>query len=170
MANKIPTPAECLALLEEYKTPQNIIAHCRKVCEVALRVVDILENRNVCVNRELVLAAALLHDICKMQPEHVKLGADLIKKLGYPKVAEVMKTHGLEYIDEPEFIPQTIEQKVVFYADKRVAHDRMVTVGERFSDLKKRYAESVHVKNGNLQKEEVITKQIEAELLQGAVI
>ncbi len=31
------------------------------------------------------------------------------------------------------------EEEIVNYADKRVMHDRIVSLGERFSDLKARY-------------------------------
>jgi hypothetical protein len=39
--------------------------------------------------------------------------------------------------------PSVSEEEIVNYADKRVMHDRIVSLEERFVDLKERYGENV---------------------------
>lgn len=48
-----------------------------------------------------------------------------------------------------------IARKIIFYADKRVKHDKIVTLKERFNDLRKRYATN----------EEILKKILVAEKL-----
>ena len=61
----------------------------------------------------------------------------LLKKLGYERIAEVVAQH-IEVSKEGDS-PSVSEEEVVNYADKRVQHDRIVSLKERFSDLKDRY-------------------------------
>ena len=63
---KIPTKEECLTILKEADVPANIIAHTSKVCEIALKVSDILEKKGIKVNKNLVAAASMLHDVRKL--------------------------------------------------------------------------------------------------------
>jgi len=69
--------------------------------------------------------------------------ADIAKKffieIGYPKTAEVIFTHKSTIIvTEPERL-NTLEKKIIYYADKRVKHDEVVSLKERFRDGKERY-------------------------------
>lgn len=157
---KLPTKEECIALLRKNNVPDNIIAHTKKVCEFSLKVCDMLEGRNIKVNKDLVAAAALLHDIKKLDPGEHEIEADkLMQSLGYPEVGMVIKKHGLKHLFESEFMPKTWEEKVVFYADKRVKNDKIVSVDERFEYIKQRY------KSDDVEKEIELTKNFEKELL-----
>lgn len=156
----IPTREECLKILKDNNVPDNIIAHSNLVCDVALKIADLLEKRGIKVNKGLVAAGALLHDVKKTsQNDHVIEGFKLLKSLGFEEVAEVMKKHGLYNFDKEEFVPKTWEEKIVFYADKRVKNDRIVSVDERFEYIKQRY------KKEDIEKELNFTKNIEKELL-----
>ena len=157
---KIPTQKECLKILQENKVPDNIVAHLNAVCDFSIKVVDLLEKKGIHVNSDLVAAGALLHDIKKMAlGDHVVEGYALVKSLGFPEVAAVMKKHGLYHLEEEEFTPKTWEEKIVFYADKRVKGSKIVSVDERFEYIKQRY------KKDNVEKEVEFTKKIEYELL-----
>ena len=137
---KIPTKDECINLLRHNNVPDNIIAHLRAVCDFSMKVCDILEKRNIKVKRELVAAAALLHDIKKLEPgEHELEGAKYIESLGYPEVAMLIKKHGLKHCHEEEFRPRTWEEKIIFYSDKRVNGNKVVSVDDRFEYIKQRY-------------------------------
>jgi len=181
---KIPTKEECLRLLKKNKVRDNIIAHTKKVCEFSLKVCSVLEERGIKVNRDLVAAAALLHDIKKLEPgEHEIKGAKYIESLGYPEVGILIKKHGLRCLFYREFIPRTWEEKIIFYSDKRVKHDKIVSVDDRFEDIKQRYfgftkglnnsskskilqtAKSLQYKREDVEKEIKFTKDIEKELL-----
>ena len=135
-----PTREECLKILKENNVPDNIIAHSRQVCGVALKIAGLLEKRRIKVDKGLVAAGALLHDVKKAsQDDHVAEGFKLLKSLGFGEVAEVIKKHGLYNLDKEEFVPKTWEEKIVFYADKRAKGDRIVSVDERFEYIKQRY-------------------------------
>ena len=137
---KIPTKEECIGLLRKNNVPDNIIAHLMAVCDVSMKICDVLQKRKIKVNRELVAAAAMLHDIKKLQPgEHEIEGANYVSSLGYAEVAVLIKKHGLKHCHEGGFSPKTWEEKIVFYADKRVNGNEVVSVNERFEYIKQRY-------------------------------
>ena len=156
----IPTKEECLKILKEHSVPDNVVAHLKAVHDFSIKICDLLEKRGIHANRDLVAAGALLHDIRKMAPgDHVVEGYELVKFLGFPEVAAVMKKHGLYHLEKEEFTPRTWEEKIVFYADKRVKGDKIVSVDERFEYIKQRY------KKDNVEKEIEFTKKIGNELL-----
>jgi len=111
---KIPSRDECLDILNNNKTPSNVIEHCKTVCKVAEDVADKLIEKGNKVNKELVIAAALLHDVERVKDEHIVKGVKLIKSLGYPEVAEVLGKHSL--YKQEKSPPKTFEEKIVFYA------------------------------------------------------
>ena len=157
---KIPTREQCLKILNENNVPDNIIAHVTAVCGFSMKLVDLLEKKGININRELVEAGAMLHDVKKLSPkDHVTEGYNLVKSLGFPKVAMLIKKHGLYHIDNDDFIPKTWEEKIVFYADKRVRGDTVVSLKERFEYIKQRY------KKDDVEKEIIFTKKIEKELM-----
>ena len=111
---KIPTKEECLKILKSNNIPDNIIAHSEQVCNVALKIVGLLEKKGIKLNRNLIAAASLLHDVKKLSPnDHVAEGFELLKSLGFEEVAEVIKKHGLYHLDKDEFAPKTWEEKIV---------------------------------------------------------
>ena len=138
--------------------PDNIIAHSEAVCRFAEEFADKLISKRVNVNKELVIAAALLHDIEKLNGDHVVNGGKLVSRLGYPEVANVVKRHGLRCAGSTEFTPQTIEDKIVFYADKRVLFDKTVSLEERLMYIAKNYD------LGNIEEMEGFCQTIEREL------
>ena len=154
----IPSREQCLQILKNNKTPSNIIEHCKAVCKVAEEVAQKLVKKGMKVNKELVIAAALLHDIERHKENHVIVGANLLKKLGYPEVAKVISKHTLYKVEIEENQPRTFEEKIVFYADKRVKNDKVVSLEERYDDINERY-------NVDLNWEMEFTKKIEKELL-----
>ena len=155
---RIPSKEECLRILVGNKTQFNILGHCKAVCKVAEEIAGNLINNGIKVNKTLVVAAALLHDVERLKKNHVIEGANLIRKLGFPEVAEVMSKHSLHGIGDPAKQPHTYEEKIVFYADKRAKGSEIVILEERFRDLKERY-------NLDFTKEHEFAKKMEKELM-----
>jgi len=151
----IPTKEQCLNILKQNKTPSNVIEHSITVCNFALDLVDKLEKKRIKVNKELVTAASLLHDVERVKESHVGAGAKLLKKLGFPEVAEVIKKHTLHGLDENNL---TVEEKILFYADKRTKGNKTVSLKERIESLEKKY-------NIDLKKESKFAKKIEEEII-----
>ena len=156
---KIPTKKQCLEILKKNKTPSNVIEHCKAVCIVAEEIADKLIKKGIKVNKKLVIAASLLHDIEREKKNHVVEGANLLRKMGFQEVAEVMSKHSLYKIENPLQQPNTYEEKIVFYADKRAKNDKIVSMDERFRELKQRY-------NIDFTNEHEFAKKIEEELTQ----
>ena len=138
----IPTREECLRLMGVYGMLENIMAHSLEVAKVALFISTELNKRGERISLDLVEAASLLHDLTKTEclktkEDHAKTGSQLLKGKGYKRVGEVVGQHiWLEKEDDPLSIS---EEEIVNYADKRVMHDRIVSLEERFNDLKERY-------------------------------
>lgn len=153
----IPSKEECMSILTKNKTPSNVIEHCRIVCKVAEDIANKLIKKGIKINKELVIASALLHDIERAKDNHTIEGAKLLKSMGFPEVSEIVGKHSLHRLEEDRK-PKTIEEKIVFYADKRVIENKIVSLKERFETLEKGY-------NINLSKEFEFTKKIEEELI-----
>lgn len=160
---KIPTKKECIKILKRNKTPSDIIEHSKAVCMVAEKIANNLMKKRIKVNKRLVIAAALLHDIERAKDSHVIRGFRLLNKLGYHEVARVVKKHSLYKLEAKLNQPRTWEEKIVFYADKRCKGSKIVKLEERFAALEKHY-------KANLSKELKFTKNIEKQLLGNAKI
>jgi len=121
---------------------ENIIAHSLEVTKVALFLSMELNKTGQRINLGLVEAASLLHDLTKTEclktkEDHAQTGSRLLKRMGYERVGEVVAQH--IWLGR-EANPSTVtEEEIVNYADKRVMHDRIVPLEERFNDLKARY-------------------------------
>ncbi len=141
----IPTREECLSLIEKYGMLRNIVDHSLTVSRVALFLSRELNRKGQRIDPALVEAASLLHDIAKTKclktkEDHAEVGSRLLTGLGYDRVAGIVAQH-IEV--SKEIFPSAVsEEEVVNYADKRVLHDRIVSLKERFYDLKDRYGHS----------------------------
>lgn len=157
---EIPSKKECIRLLELNGVPQNIIAHLNAVHDFSMKVCDAVEKRKIKVDRKVVAAASLLHDIYKAKSQHHELeGADYIESLGYKEVAQIIRRHGLINLHKEEFQPKTWEEKIVFYSDKKCKGNKIVSVDERFEGIKQTYKREI------VEPELQFTKKIEKELL-----
>jgi len=141
----IPTRDECFALLQEYEVPEHIIQHSRVVHGVALYLCRALIRCGEKLDQALVEAGSLLHDITKMKgretgESHARSGALLLWRLGYREVAEIVRQHVV--LDDGILSGRVREVALVHYADKRVRHTTIVSLEERFQDLKERYGKS----------------------------
>jgi uncharacterized protein len=161
----IPSEDACLRIISDMGMLENIVAHSLQVCGVALFLTDRLGLPEL--NRELIRAAALLHDITKTrsfqtQEDHAATGARLIADLGYPEVAGIVGQHvRLERYLDHGATPGNAE--VVNYADKRVLHDRIVPLSERMGYIMEKYGGAPERKRSILILWEK-TEELEAQL------
>jgi putative nucleotidyltransferase with HDIG domain len=118
------------------------VAHSIQVCRVGECLVDHLKFQGSQLNRQLVQAAGLLHDITKTRSfetaeNHALTGAQVLADFGYPQVGNLVRQH-VRLDDYPEH--QILSEAVIVnYADKRVLHDRIVSLDERMSYIQERY-------------------------------
>ena len=121
----------------------NIREHSFRVMEVAVFLGEALAEAGFDLFLPLVTVGALLHDLGKTQclgtlMNHAELGAGILEDLGYPQVAQVVREHVHLHSDISDIRPLR-EAELVNYADKRVLHETVVTLTDRFADLRVRY-------------------------------
>jgi len=133
----IPSEGEALALHKKYGSNDRIVAHCKAVAQVAMVIADEFQRRGRRVDSRVVLAAALLHDIGRTRIQTVRHGLEgsemLLGEGVDEKVAGVVRRHvgagisgeearilGLPDLD---YIPRTLEERIVCFADKMVDSD-----------------------------------------------
>lgn len=132
---------------------QILITHSEQVRDRALQIVDAHPQwvEQGLVDRQFVEEAAMLHDIgilyvsapkiyCmgdRPYIEHGYLGAELLRREGLPKHALVAERHtgsgvSLEQvireeleIPERDYCPQSLEEKIICYADKFYSKSRL---------------------------------------------
>lgn len=153
ISDKIPDIAECKELMARFDMLPNIVEHSLQVMRVSLALTDHLKD-GVVVNRDRVIAAALLHDITKTRSiktkeRHAASGGKLLRELGFPGIADIVEEHvTIQNLN----LDGTVEEKeIVYYADKRVMHDKIVTLEERMHDLMRRYGTGEEMRNFLLQ-------------------
>lgn len=178
----IPTVEECEALLDNYKVFHKVRAHSNQVMKVAVLLAKALKEKGEDVNVDLVYASAILHDLLRcvdfenddnVSEEEVKVYRPFREKYKgmhhgiavklelteYPEVGEVISKHGSWNILEGKV--NTWEEKIVFYADKRVLHDTIVSVNERYEDSKIR-----HTRSKNQDKTKAAVLELEKEIFE----
>lgn len=141
----IPTRSQCLALMAEIQMPEHIRKHSLTVAGVAVLLGRLLNQNSVHLDLNLLEAGALLHDIAKAESlatreRHEDLGARMLESWGYPMLSPIVREHVI--LEAPALAGPITESLVVNYADKRVKHDQIVPLEDRFSDLVNRYAKT----------------------------
>jgi uncharacterized protein len=138
----IPSKNDCFQLMCRMQMLENIVAHSIQVCRVGECLVDHLKVQGSQMNGQLVQAAALLHDITKTrsfetEENHALTGGQDLTDLGYPEVGNLVRQHvRLDDYSENQSLSEAV---IINYADKRVLHDRIVSLDERMSYIQERY-------------------------------
>lgn len=140
LAVAIPSDETCRRLVAEMGMMSHIVAHSLLVRRVSLLIADHLDLPGL--NRELIRAAAHLHDITKTRSfstheNHAETGASLLADLGYPEVGRIIAQHVRlrRYFGSP----RPTEAEIVNYADKRVLHDRIAPLAGRMAYILEKY-------------------------------
>ncbi len=139
--DRVPSEDECRRLIAEHGMLPNIVEHSERVMRVAVAIADDLRDANE-VDRSLVAAAALLHDITKTRAlrtkeRHDESGGMLARSLGMERIGEIIEEH--VYLKDFDPDGPLLAKEIVYYADKRVMHDTVVSLDERVEDLVVRY-------------------------------
>ena len=150
----IPGREECEALWEKYAMLPNIRAHCSAVADVAMSLARRAEDMGIAppgTSEAAARAATMLHDIAKTWTilhggAHDQLGAAIVREeTGNPLLAQAVLYHVQWPWEEGPLAPENEPLRLpllVAYADKRVRHDRLVSLEERFDDLLNRYGDN----------------------------
>ncbi len=162
----IPAPADCLRLMDHYRMLENIRAHSLLVARVA----DCLAGE-VGIEAPLAVAGALMHDIAKTiclntDQDHARMGRDICLAHGFDELAPLVAQH--VRLDEASY-PQTplSAKEIVYYADKRVNHDRIVPLATRLDYILERYGKSDPARHQAIRRNFARCQALEAEIFRG---
>jgi len=145
MVNNLLNFDECIQLLIEKKIENNVIIHSQMVERLARRIGEVITENNGTpqkVNFDILRMGALLHDIGRSKShgiQHVVEGVKIAKKMNFPpEVAHIIEMHvgsGLSPgeavelgLPEKRYFPESLEAKVVSYADNVIRGDRRVSL------------------------------------------
>lgn len=157
--------SEIAKIYKEFCVPKSIIRHMKKVAIICLILADKLTEKGIKIDRSLLMQASLLHDVLRIcdikNPDLKRFGAKIPQKTfatwenlrkkyqkighekaiskilrarGKSKLANLTRKHDFFLIDKLK----TWEEKILYYADKRVDHDRIVSLRQRFREGRKR--------------------------------
>ncbi|MBW3003120.1 HD domain-containing protein [Candidatus Woesearchaeota archaeon] len=165
---KIPSRERCFELLKQWHVPDHVIKHILKVNKVAVYLANKFKEKGNDVDVELIDRASLLHDllrVCNFKAiEDDKFGQSItdedrriwektindyghmhhgdaayeVLKHEYPEVANLVRKHRYRLILDEKNRPRTLNEKIIYYSDKRVKHDQIVSIQERAEDGHKR--------------------------------
>lgn len=129
----IPSVPQCYRLMTRYRMLPNIKEHSLVVAAISGLLSQGLNRAGLDIPLDLVLAGALLHDIGKSicfetGEEHARKGEEICLSHDLPEVAAIVGNH---IILSPNRPPLPTAQEIVYYADKRVNHDSIVSLDER---------------------------------------
>lgn len=150
---QVPSKKQCFQLIREMKMLDHIVVHSFQVCRVATFLVDHMKSYQLDLSRNLVQAAALLHDITKTRSfktkeNHAATGAQFLSKLGYPQLGHIVEQH--VRLDTYFASQVPTESEIVNYSDKRVLHDRIVSLKERMDYILEKYVKGSEYRQQHL--------------------
>ena len=142
---------DAIKLWDKYGLPEDVRKHCWAVAELAVKIASkIKERKNIDV--EAVKLGALLHDIGRAVThdpfQHFIKSAEILRKEGIDeKIVRIAERHfsaGLTAeearklgLPPKDYMPETLEEKIVSFADNLVFEDRP----RSFEDFIKRLEE-----------------------------
>lgn len=138
-----------LLALQEAGSSESVIRHCLTVERTALLIANRILASGHEIDLQLVSVGGLLHDIGRSRThtiEHGVEGGKILRKMGLKDLARFAEHHigaGIPAEEARElglpardFIPETIEEKVVAYSDKLVIRSRRVSYKEALRAFK----------------------------------
>ena len=152
-------------LYQEYRVPRKVIKHMLKVAQFAAKLCDKFIKKGIEINKDLVIKAALVHDLLRVcdfrelqlrklkqtvtskdletwmdiqekhgEEGHEQAAAKLLHNLGHRQEANLVRKHDFYKVDELE----TWEEKLLFYADKKIEGAKIVSLKKRFKKGRER--------------------------------
>lgn len=188
----LPDRETILAWRKDVCLPSHVADHCDAVAELASHLGEHLAEQGMLLRPLALRRSAELHDLLRFldfRPGATPIGlqdgaespqtekrwnelrneffglsheaacAKWLIERGFPELASIVAVHGLSL---PPQHRTTIEQQVLYYADKRVRVSDVVTLEQRFEDFQQRYGHGKQSEQGVIWFAEA--KAIEREL------
>jgi len=149
VSEKLPLRGQALRMLRQSGCLSNVVKHCEAVAELAIEIGGACRRRGLNVDLDLIEVGALLHDIGRSKTHsvhHAVVGAAIGKTYGLPdQVLAIIKRHVGGGITPKEarrlgwpkdvYVPQTLEEKIVSYADKLIEGSRRVPIEKTMEEF-----------------------------------
>jgi uncharacterized protein len=141
---ELPFQREALRILRAAGCSPNVIEHCKIVSMLATEMAEECIKKGLTVDQRLVEIGSLLHDIGRSEThgvEHGVRGGAIAKSLGLPEaLVKIIVRHvgaGISpdearelRFPEGDYVPSTLEEKIVAYADKLVEGNKRIDIGK----------------------------------------
>lgn len=167
MANSALAPEACIALLDAYRVPPHIGRHSAVVARLARRLAEELSSSGEALNALNLQAAGLLHDIAKAScieshRDHALEGGRILRELGHTHIAGLVERH----VDLGDWDPSgpVTEAELLNYADKRVRHEDIVSLRDRFDDLVDRYGRASQRARERIEENRHVMESLETKI------
>lgn len=148
-------------LLDEYHVPEHIRRHCEQVTKLALLLARKFALAGDNIDENLLMSAGMLHDLVrvvdfrefnpqklpKASPQdiafweqlrnkykgmhHADAAGMILTELSEAKVGKIIQQHKFVQILQGF---DCLEAKILYYADKRVEHDKIVPLTQRLKN------------------------------------
>lgn len=173
MSRQLPNREQAIVILQKNKCSPEVIAHCQAVALLALEIAEKFRAKNYAVDVALIEVGALLHDLGRAKTHgvgHAVEGMLLAQMEGLPdSIVCIIKRHvgagitleeavGLKWPDG-NYVPQTLEEKIVCYADKCISGTKRVPVEITVKQLQSQKLDDAAKRVSNLCSE--ITRLLE---------
>jgi uncharacterized protein len=166
-AAMIPTSGQCFDLMEKYVMLDNIRAHSVVVEQVASLIARCLRQAGENLVLEKVTAGALMHDIAKTLclrtgENHAVKGREICVDHRCFEIADIVAEH----IVLAEYDPHdgVREKEIVYYADKRVNHDVVVSLEQRLEYLLDHYGKNQDSLQNLIRENFSLCKEVEKKI------
>jgi len=141
-AARLPTQREALNLLVKAGCSPRVIEHCKRVSAFAVKIAEACRKKQPNVDVALVEVSALLHDVGRSKThsvDHALEGGKIARGFNLPdSIVLIIERHAGGGIPKDEakklgwpardYLPKTLEEKIICYADKRVEGLRIVPI------------------------------------------
>jgi len=152
MTKELPAEEDVLKLLEKVGCSKEVIDHCVAVSKLAVKIAELCRKKGIGVNVDLVKIGGLLHDIGRSRTHsvgHNVIGAELARNSKLPQeLIYIIQRHVGGGISEEEaehfgwpkavYTPQSIEEKIISYADKLMNGSKKVSIEEEIEALSRK--------------------------------
>ena len=151
----IPTAQEAERILDTLGCSKVIKRHCKTVQSFAIKISKRIVEKKIKIDMDLISAGALLHDIGRVKTHsvlHGVYGKAIAEELNLsPKLINIVENHigaGIPAkeaaklgLPEKDFIPETLEEKIICYADNRVTHSKIISFEKTLDEFVVRLGE-----------------------------
>jgi uncharacterized protein len=142
VSKSLPSREQAIAILQKNSCSPKVITHCQAVASLALELAEEFRLKNYFVDLALIEAGALLHDLGRSKNHsvhHAVEGMKIAQTEGLPdSIVCIIKRHVGAGITADEaaqlnwpkdvYVPQSLEEKIVCYADKCISGNERISV------------------------------------------